>query len=69
MSAAGPVNGAARPIVRVLPHVTDAEPADDCRAGDLVEPKAADASTATAAAKIAATRYFLMLPSSLIPFR
>jgi hypothetical protein len=56
-------------MVRVLPHVTVAMPADDVRAGDLVEPKAADASTATAAAKTAATRYFLMLPSSSIPFR
>jgi hypothetical protein len=67
MSAAGPVKGAARPIVRVLPHETSAEPADDVRAGDLVDPKAADASTATMAAKTAATRYFLMLPSSSIP--
>jgi hypothetical protein len=69
MNAAGPVMGAATPIVRVVPHEISAEPADDVRAGDLVDPRAAEASTATPAASAAATRYFLILPSSSIPFR
>src|SRR4051812_3478223 len=60
MNAAGPVMGAATPIVRVVPHDTSAEPADDVRAGDLVEPKATDATAATATASTAATRYFFM---------
>src|SRR5204863_5214749 len=43
--------------------------ADDARVGDLVDPKATDASAATAAARHAATRYFLILPSSKVRFR
>jgi hypothetical protein len=63
MNDAGPVIGAATPIVRVLPQATDAdagEAAAFARLGDLVDPKAAVAITATPAAASAATTYFLI---------
>src|SRR5215210_7240828 len=72
MSAAGPVNGAARPIVRVFPHVTVADAAEAAplvRLGELVDPRAADASTATPAASAAAITNFLMLALLLGSFR
>src|SRR4051812_34158476 len=72
MSAAGPVYGAATPIVRVLPHLTVAvasDAADVVRLGDLVEPKAAVASAAATAARTAATTNFLILALLLDAFR
>ena len=66
MSEAGPVIGAAMPIVRSLPQVTDAVASElaDARAGALAEPSAFAARIAKATAKTAATITFFMLPSS-----
>jgi hypothetical protein len=65
--AAGPVYGAAMPIVRVLPHVMAAADTDSALLGallgDLIDPRAAVARTATPAANSAATTNFLMFPS------
>jgi hypothetical protein len=55
------------PIVRVLPHVMAAADTDSALfgalLGDLVDPRAAVARTATPAAKSAATTNFLMFSS------
>src|SRR4029450_11362540 len=55
---------AARPIVRVLPHLTvavAAEAAAFTRLGELLDPKAAVVRTGTPAAASAAKTYFLIL--------
>src|SRR5205807_7348344 len=65
-SASGPVYGAARPIVRVLPHLTFAVASElaFARAGAFAEPQAVAARIDKATAKTAATITFFMLPSS-----
>jgi hypothetical protein len=50
-------------MVRVVPQVTVAADADVTLLGDLVDPRAAVARTATPAANNAATTNFLILPS------
>src|SRR4029453_14832353 len=70
IDAAGPVNGAIRPIERVLPHLMSAVPALAGAAalvGDLVDPRAAGATAPPPAATSAATTNFLILPSCRLP--
>src|SRR5919204_5858616 len=67
MSAAGPVTGAMKPSVRVLPHVTSAV-ADE--AGDFVLAPLVPAATtanASAARSRAGIDFFIQIPPSLVP--
>src|ERR1051326_1384926 len=68
MSAAGPVTGAIKPSVRLLPHVTSAVAAEAC--DFVLAPPVPDATNATnthAATSRAKIDFLIQIPPSLVP--